>query len=60
MKLGSKIISFTFFLKFLLYLVMLPPCHRGSEVEHTLGKGGVGSSILPDGTIFYFPEDFRK
>ncbi len=28
-----------------------PPRRRSSGVEHTLGKGGVGSSILPGGTI---------
>ena len=27
-------------------------CRRSSVVEHTLGKGGVGSSILLGGTIF--------
>ena len=26
-------------------------CRRSSVVEHTLGKGGVGSSILLGGTI---------
>ena len=28
-------------------------CRRSSVVEHTLGKGGVGSSILLGGTIFF-------
>jgi hypothetical protein len=27
-------------------------CRRSSVVEHTLGKGGVGSSILLGGTIY--------
>lgn len=28
-----------------------PQCRRSSGVEHTLGKGGVASSILAGGTI---------
>ena len=31
----------------------LGPCRRSSGVEHTLGKGGAGSSILPGGTIIF-------
>ena len=35
------------------------PSRCGSEVEHTLGKGGVESSILSSGTIFLIIQDFQ-
>ena len=34
-------------------VAMSRPRRRSSGVEHSLGKGGVGSSILPGGTVSY-------
>ena len=33
------------------HILEIDICRRSSGVEHTLGKGGVGSSILLGGTI---------